>query len=1315
MTRRNSPRRKTLRRNRPAPPHASRYRWLRFESLEDRRLLAGDCCGLGEDGPLVSVRLEAADPVTLEPLSTVHQGSEFLLLAYVQDERAQADGVFAAYLDLTYPSTSFSPGSLPEGGSLFYDRDFRNGTSGNASQAGLVDEFGAFSSVSTTAGQNEQLLGGVLLVPTQTGEARFAADPADEQPFHEFLLFNADNAIPSDLISFGDLTLTVQAALPDKLVNARNDSFAVGENSNGHLLDVLANDTDDTGRSLTITSLDTTDTRGQASIANDGSIVIYSPEPGFVGLDRFNYLASAGSDQDTGTVVVEVERSSVGDNLVRFSYEIVNQEGVSVSSVTVGERFVLNVMVEDLRGLPEGVFASYLDVQYTSNAIAVAGPIDFGSAYQNGIGGDVSVAGLIDEVGAFSSVDPLGGGRFMLFSVPFDATDVGRVIFDGNAADALPEGATLLYSRDEPVPPDQIEFGRVSLDVLPGVIAVDDSFHLPVNTTSELAVLDNDVNRRIGSMRVESISTAGLLGNVSIINDGTALSYTPPVNFGGSEQFTYTLRGQSGSDVGTVTIHVDSVSQADDLLSIRLAATDLSGSPIDSVTAGDEFLLQAFVQDMRGDASDRGVFAAYLDVLYEYQHIRPVFDASRPRVEFDGPYVNGISGSSLVPGLLDDIGAFQTNTGPLGVDPQPLFSATFLATSSQGHPDSFDVVEDGRATLDVLTNDLPNEGRVVFRADPSDVVPQADVLLYEPPEPVFFDEIQFIDATLDITAGGDAVITSVGQTTNGGIVTIIDGGDRLLYSPSADFSGVDRFTYSLDGATEIEVAINVLPVNDAPIAVGDMYRGQQGHPLAVSANRGVLANDLDVDGDALRPIVLSDPASGQLVVEESGAFTYTPAASFIGTDSFTYRVTDGVLESDVVTVALEIVPKPVSVRLETVDADGQVTTEFSADQPVGVRVLVQDLRGAEQLFPGLGAAYLDIAYDPTQVAPKLGSENSLGLDVDFGASFGNGHRGEVLPGGRLNDIGAFQSGFDPLGTGEVELLTARFQIGQPRAADDSFSVPQSGQVSLDVLTNDADLRWQVALDAQHANDSPLADVLYFNPAETVPVEDINYGDVTFTARNGDLTIGSVSSSDHGGTVSISGQAIQYAAPTGFIGTDRFTYTAVDARGAVATATVEVEIVQGWQNTINPLDVNQDGEVSPIDALIVVNFVNEHGAIDLTESPVAIEFPIDVNGDGSVSPLDALIIINAIHTSNEPEGEGDSFVPLPTTTRVPTLQAATRLVTSAGGLAQVPDEDPWRVTGTRASDTRTDSVQAVEEVDDDLLSSLAEDIEPLWTL
>ena len=51
----------------------------------------------------------------------------------------------------------------------------------------------------------------------------------------------------------------------------------------------------------------------------------------------------------------------------------------------------------------------------------------------------------------------------------------------------------------------------------------------------------------------------------------------------------------------------------------------------------------------------------------------------------------------------------------------------------------------------------------------------------------------------------------------------------------------------------------------------------------------MLANDTDVEGDALTAVLVGGPSHGTVALNANGSFTYTPAANYNGSDSFTYR------------------------------------------------------------------------------------------------------------------------------------------------------------------------------------------------------------------------------------------------------------------------------------------------------------------------------------------------------------------------------------------------------------------------------------------
>jgi hypothetical protein len=88
-----------------------------------------------------------------------------------------------------------------------------------------------------------------------------------------------------------------------------------------------------------------------------------------------------------------------------------------------------------------------------------------------------------------------------------------------------------------------------------------------------------------------------------------------------------------------------------------------------------------------------------------------------------------------------------------------------------------------------------------------------------------------------------------------------------------------------------------------------------------------------------------------------------------------------------------------------------------------------------------------------------------------------------------------------------------------------------------------------------------------------------------------------------------------------------------------------QAADGWQNPINPLDVDGNGFVTAQDVLFLINAINSDGAGALpprtAENPGA-SFFLDPTGEGTLTPSDVLLVINEINRSDsgEPEGEAD---------------------------------------------------------------------------
>ncbi len=150
-------------------------------------------------------------------------------------------------------------------------------------------------------------------------------------------------------------------------------------------------------------------------------------------------------------------------------------------------------------------------------------------------------------------------------------------------------------------------------------------------------------------------------------------------------------------------------------------------------------------------------------------------------------------------------------------------------------------------------------------------------------------------AANDFDADGDDRNISVIDLPTHGELTW-DASGAFDYRPAPNFAGSDRFTYSInDGTDESNVAtvsLTVASVNDPPNVTGEAYYVSKGTPLSVPPERGLLANDTDVEDVVLTANVQGQPSHGQLEFMTDGSFNYTPDANFSGIDEFSYTVRD---------------------------------------------------------------------------------------------------------------------------------------------------------------------------------------------------------------------------------------------------------------------------------------------------------------------------------------------------------------------------------------------------------------------------------------
>ncbi len=473
---------------------------------------------------------------------------------------------------------------------------------------------------------------------------------------------------------------------------------------------------------------------------------------------------------------------------------------------------------------------------------------------------------------------------------------------------------------------------------------------------------------------------------------------------------------------------------------------------------------------------------------------------------------------------------------------------------------------------------------------------------------------------------GDQLTVSTADTTStlGATITVnADGSFRydvtqssnatLFANPIGD-TVTDTFSYTVsDGhaTSTATVSIAITRVNMPPVAGNDSYGPtSEDAVLNVSAANGVFVNDHEYDPGQVIRISAFDSASvmGATITMDAttGAFIYDPtnapiaqalAAGDTVSDTFTYTITDNdpttpKTASATVTVVLT------GANDAPVAVDDQDTTRTG--QSVTVDILANDSDIDGSLVPST-VAVVQPANGQVNVNPTTGLATYT-PDAGFVGTDTFTYTVEDNDGQASN-----------MATVTINV------ISPPVAVNDEVTTFKNVPITIDVLANDTD-------------EGALV------PTSVTVVNQPTHGSVTVLADG----------------------SIVYTPVTGFSDADdTFTYTVDDNDGLTSNeATVLVHVLTDplpWQNPIEALDVNADGFISPLDALLIINYMNAHpGDSALPNPPIPPLVPppyLDTTGDNLVTPLDALLVINYLNAAaaggqsnaaGEAEGEAGSL-------------------------------------------------------------------------
>jgi VCBS repeat-containing protein len=469
---------------------------------------------------------------------------------------------------------------------------------------------------------------------------------------------------------------------------------------------------------------------------------------------------------------------------------------------------------------------------------------------------------------------------------------------------------------------------------------------------NEFGVLGNDVDVEGGAMTAELLQST-TRGALTFNSDGT-FNYTPNPNAFGTDTFTYRASdGSLWSAPATVTLTIipgpneAPVSQPE---SYAIAEDGVLTVPVGTgVLANDTDLEVDPLTAQQVAAPAHGALALAADGSFVYTPAADYFGPDSFTYQaFDGLDRSAVTTVSINVTALDDIptanneryfaqvGQTLSVTAPgvlandLNPDQGPA-TVALVATTTHG---TLSLSANGSFTYTPAVGFSDTDQFTYRMSDGEDNSNVATVTIDVGHRPLAAPDAYSVaeDAPLAISVGegvlandsdgDDDPITAVLVSPPAHGTFTLNTNGSFNYMPAGNFTGQDSFTYHVSDGDQISspatVTITVSPLNDPPTAVADSYGAFSGTPLVVTAADGVLANDVDVDGQTLSAVLIANVSQGSLTLGDNGSFTYTPDLDFSGTDTFTYRATDGTLFSPIRTVTFTVEPAALRVQINEV-------------------------------------------------------------------------------------------------------------------------------------------------------------------------------------------------------------------------------------------------------------------------------------------------------------------------------------------------------------------------------------------------------------
>ncbi|WML91737.1 IPTL-CTERM sorting domain-containing protein [Thiothrix lacustris] len=506
----------------------------------------------------------------------------------------------------------------------------------------------------------------------------------------------------------------------------------------------------------------------------------------------------------------------------------------------------------------------------------------------------------------------------------------------------------------------------------------------------------------------------------------------------------------------------------------------------------------------------------------------------------------------------------------------------------------------------------------------------------------------------DTDADNDAL--SIASFTQGSKGVVTQSGETLIYTPNADTTGSDTFTYTATDSAGHEATATVTVTVTADTQTVTLAANAD--TFLIDGNNAssvldVLLNDTLPAEETVTLTISEPPMHGTATISDQ-KIVYTQSVGYSGSDTLKYRITDK--NGNTAEASIELTVKAATTSGNTAPVATDDSTSTTTKVPITIDVLANDT---------------DADNDALSIASF--TQGSKGVVTQSGETLIYTPNADTTGSDTFTYTATDSAGHEATATVTVN-ITADPQAVTLTANADTFLIDGNNTSSvLDVLLNDTlpaeetvtltiseppihgtatisdqkivytqsvgysgsdTLKYRITdkngntaeasieLTVQAANTAPVATDDSTSTTTKVPITiDVLANDTD--ADNDALSIASFTQGSKG-VVTQSGETLIYTPNANTTGSDTFTYTATDSAGHEATATVTVTVIADPEPTAK--DTDGDGLTDAEETTLGTNLNNPDsdgdGVNDKEEVGSNINQPKNTDGDGKIDPLDA---------------------------------------------------------------------------------------------